>query len=386
MSKPESMLRASFGELAETVLRLALLALLLVWTFRIIAPFVDLLVWAAVLAVASRPLHVRLMRALGNRAGVAATFVAVGLLAVLVIPVVLFSLSVADGVQAVSEAIESGRLRMPSPDAAVARWPVVGEPLHRVLTELASNTSSLLERLGPQLKTFGLGAIGIVGSGGIAALGFVFAAIIAAMLLVHTESLLPSLRALSRRLVGERGEEFLALSTGTIRSVFKGVLGVAAIQSLLAAIGMFALGVPGAGLWALLVLILAIVQLPPLIVLGPMILWAFMSVGTLPAILFTAWSIVVSLSDNVLKVLLLGRGIRVPMLVILVGAIGGLLAAGILGLFIGPVVMALAYEVRTAWLAEQPEAAGAVPTPAVPSGPGAIEGAGPKGVSSTDPV
>ena len=292
------MLRASSGELAETVLRLALLALLLVWTFRIVAPFVDLLVWAAVLAVACRPLHVRLARALGDRARVAATLVALGLLAVLVIPLVLFSLSVADGIQGVSRVLESGRLRIPSPDAAIARWPVIGELLHGTLTELASNTASLLERLGPQLKTFGLGAIGILGSGGIAVLGFAFAAIIAAMVLVHTEALLPSLRALSLRLAGTRGDEFLALVTGTIRSVFKRVLGVAAIRSLLAAIGMFALGVPDAGLWVLLVLILAIVQLPPMIVLGPMILWAFMSVGTLPAILFTAWSIVVSLATT----------------------------------------------------------------------------------------
>ena len=362
------MLRASFGELVETALRLGLLALLVVWSYRIIAPFVDLLVWAAVLAVACRPLHARLTRALGDRTRLAAGLVAVGLLAVLVIPILAFSLSVADGVRAVSQALESGRLRIPSPDAAIAQWPIIGELAHRVLSEFASNTSTLMERLGPQLKTFGLGAVGVVSSGGVALLGFGVAAIIAAVLLVHAEALQPPLRVVALRLGGERGEELLALSTETIRSVFKGVLGVAAIQSLLAALGMFALGVPAAGLWALLVLILAIVQLPPMIVLGPMIIWAFVSVGTLPAVLFTGWSIVVSLSDNVLKMLLLGRGIRVPMLVILVGAIGGLLAAGIIGLFLGPVIMALAYELLSAWLAHQPEAASAEspPDPAAP--------------------
>ncbi len=368
MSEPRSLLRASFGELVETALRLGLLALLLVWSYRILAPFVDLLVWAAVLAVACRPLHARLARALGDRSRLAAGLVAVGLLAVLVIPILAFSLSVADGVRAVSQALESGRLRIPSPDAAIARWPIIGELAHRVLSEFASNTSTLMERLGPQLKTFGLGAVGVVSSGGVALLGFGVAAIIAAVLLAHAEALQPPLRVVALRLGGERGEELLALSTETIRSVFKGVLGVAAIQSLLAALGMFALGVPAAGLWALLVLILAIVQLPPMIVLGPMILWAFVSIGTLPAVLFTAWSIVVSLSDNVLKMLLLGRGIRVPMLVILVGAIGGLLAAGIIGLFLGPVVMALVYELLSAWLAQQPEAATSEspPAPAAP--------------------
>lgn len=361
MSEPQPLLRASFGELVETALRLGLLALLLVWTFRIVAPLIDPFVWAAVLTVAFRPLHDRLTRALGDRTRLAAGLVAVGLLAVLVIPILVFSLSVADGVKAVSQALESGSLRVPSPDAAIARWPIIGDLAHRFLSEFASNTSTLMERLGPQLKTVGLGAFGLVSSGGIALLEFAVAVIITAVLLVQSEALQAPLRVLALRLVGERGEDFLALATDTIRSVFKGVLGVAAIQSLLAAIGMFALGVPAAGLWALLVLILAIVQLPPMIVLGPIIVWAFVSVGTLPAVFFIAWSIVVSLSDNVLKMLLLGRGLRVPMLVILVGAIGGLLAAGIIGLFLGPVIMALAYELLTAWLANQPEAADAEP-------------------------
>lgn len=362
------MLRASFGDLVETALRLGLLALLLVWSFRIVAPFVDPFVWAAVLAVAFRPLHAWLTRALGDRSRLAAGLVTVGLLAVLVIPILVFSLSVADGVRAVSQAIESGSLRIPSPDAAIARWPIIGDLAHRILSEFASNTSTLMERVAPQLKTFGVGAVGAVSSGGVALLKFCVAAVIAAVLLVHSEALQPPLRVVALRLVGERGEEFLALSTDTIRSVFKGVLGVAAIQSLLAALGMFVLGVPAAGLWALLVLILAIVQLPPMIVLGPMIVWAFLNVGTLPAVLFIAWSIVVSLSDNVLKMLLLGRGTRVPMLVILVGAIGGLLAAGIIGLFLGPVIIALAYELLSAWLVPHPAAADAelLPDPAAP--------------------
>ena len=209
-------------------------------------------------------------------------------------------------------------------------------------------------------------------SGGVALLEFGVAVIIAAVLLIHSEAMQSSLRVVALRVGGERGEELLTLSTETIRSVFKGVLGVAAIQSLLAAIGMYALGVPAAGLWALLVLILAIVQLSPMIVLGPMIVWAFVGIGTLPAILFTGlitgWSIVVSLSDNVLKMLLLGRGTRVPMLVILVGAIGGLLAAGIIGLFLDPVIIALAYELLSAWIVQEPEAA-EVDSPPVPAAP-----------------
>jgi predicted PurR-regulated permease PerM len=357
VNAPQYLPRASFRDLVETGLRLALVAALAVWCYRIIAPFLDLLIWAVILAVACRPLHTRLASALGGRAGLAAGLVATLLLLALIVPVVVFSVSVTDGAKLVSGALEAGDIHMPRPDQALAAWPLVGDALHRLLDGLATNTEALLVRLAPQLKSLGAAAFAALGRGGLALLQFSAGAIIAAALLVHADHLVTSIRALALRVVGTRGEAFLDLSTATIRSVFKGVIGVAAIQGLLAGIGIFAMGVPGAGLWALLVLILAIVQLPPLLVLGPMIIWAFASVDTLPAVLFTVWSVAVSLSDGFLKPALLGRGVSVPMLVILVGAIGGMLASGILGLFVGPVVLALAYELYTSWLVAQPETA-----------------------------
>lgn len=357
MTTPQPLLRTAFGELIETALRLALVAILLVWSYRIIAPFLDLLIWAVVLAIACRPLHTRLTVALGGRAGLAAVLVAVLLLSVLVVPVVILSFSVADGAKLVSQALETGDIHIPRPGQALANWPVIGQLLHRVLENFATNTEAMLVKLAPQIKSLGATALGALGHGGLALLQFAVGAMVAAALLVNAEKLTAPLRVLATRVAGARGESFLALSTATIRSVFKGVIGVAAIQGLLAGIGIFAVGVPGAGLWALLVLILAIVQLPPLLVLGPMMIWAFATLDTLPAVLFTVWSVMVSMSDGFLKPALLGRGVSVPMLVILVGTIGGMLAAGILGLFIGPVVLALAYTVFTAWLAEQREAA-----------------------------
>jgi len=356
MTTPQPLLRAAFGELVETALRLALVAVLLVWCYRIIAPFLDLLIWAVVLAIACRPLHIRLTVALGGRAGFAAVLVAVLLLSVLVVPVVILSFSVIDGAKLVSQALETGDVHIPRPGQALADWPIIGQLLHRVLDNFATNTEAMLVKLAPQIKALGATALGALGRGGLALLQFAVGAMVAAALLVNAEKLTAPLQVLAARIAGARGEAFLALSTATIRSVFKGVIGVAAIQGLLAGIGIFAVGVPGAGLWALLVLILAIVQLPPLLVLVPMMIWAFATVDTTPAVLFTVWSVMVSMSDGFLKPALLGRGVSVPMLVILVGAIGGMLAAGILGLFIGPVVLALAYEVFTAWLAEPREA------------------------------
>ena len=145
----------------------------------------------------------------------------------------------------------------------------------------------------------------------------------------------------------------MELAVGTIRSVVKGVILVALIQGLLAAIGMTIAGVPGVGLWALLVMVVAIVQLPPLIVIGPIIVWVFANNdSTAMAIFFAIWGTVVSVSDGFLKPLLLGRGVAVPMLVILIGAIGGMLQSGVIGLFIGPVVLAMSWELFMAWVRE----------------------------------
>ena len=160
--------------------------------------------------------------------------------------------------------------------------------------------------------------------------------------------------AIFRRLAGKQGEEFATLSGATIRSVVQGVLGIAIIQSVLAGIGLVTVEAPAAGLWALMVLFLAVIQLPPLLVLGPIIFYVFSIAETTPAVLFMIWSILVSVSDTFLKPLFLGRGVEVPMLVILLGAIGGIMLSGLIGLFVGSVVLSLGYKVFQAWLNNDP--------------------------------
>jgi predicted PurR-regulated permease PerM len=134
--------------------------------------------------------------------------------------------------------------------------------------------------------------------------------------------------------------------------VVQGVLGVAIIQSILGGVGIWAIGIPAAGLWALIILLLAIMQLPPLLIMGPLAIYAFSFADTTPAIIFLVWSIIVSASDAFLKPIFLGRGVDVPMLVILLGAIGGMILSGIIGLFVGAVVLALSYKVFQALLVD----------------------------------
>jgi len=166
-------------------------------------------------------------------------------------------------------------------------------------------------------------------------------------------------RGVASRLTGtERGTALTDLSILTVRSVVKGVLGVALIQAALAAIGLVVIDAPAAGLLAGAVLVLAIIQLPPWLVLLPVAIWYYSVAEAVPATLFLVYALAVSLSDAVLKPMLLGRGVDTPMLVILLGAIGGALTEGIVGLFVGAVVLALGYELFTAWLApDEAEAA-----------------------------
>jgi predicted PurR-regulated permease PerM len=147
---------------------------------------------------------------------------------------------------------------------------------------------------------------------------------------------------------------------------------VALIQGFMAGVGLFAVGVPAAGLWTGAVIIVAVAQIPTLVVLGPIIIYVFsVQDSTTVAVLFTIWCLLVGLSDNFLKPLFLGRGVRVPMLVILIGAIGGMIAFGILGLFLGAVILAMGYEIFRAWLAEAPAEAPAADEPPAGEAPAA---------------
>jgi predicted PurR-regulated permease PerM len=179
---------------------------------------------------------------------------------------------------------------------------------------------------------------------------FVASILVAAAFLANHESVRAGMLRMCRRLAGDHGEEMLDLTVQTIRSVTVGVLGIAMIQALAGGIGMYAVGIPATGVWTLVILILAIAQLPPWLVLLPMIIYVFSYESTTVAVIFMIWSLVVSFADMVLKPLLLGRGVKVPMLAILLGAIGGMIMSGIMGLFVGAVVLALGYKLFQLWL------------------------------------
>ena len=340
----------------EVTIRLFLVAALALWCFLIFRPFFMPLVWGIVIAVALSPMFSWFESLLGGRRKLAGTlFILLGIGA-LIVPAFLVSESFFEGVKWLQVQQAKEAIHVPPPPSEVADWPLIGDRVHDVWTQASENLEATLRRFGPQVRSFGSWLLSTLTGFGGAFLVTIVAIVIAGVMLMHSEGGGRTARAIGARIGGEQGEAAVDLATQTIRSVANGVLGVAAVQALLAAVGLFLADVPAAGLWAGLVLILAVAQLPPLVILGPAIIYvAATSDSTLTQVLFTIWSLIVSFSDSFLKPMFLGRGMKIPMPVILIGAIGGMLRAGIIGLFVGAVVLATGYKMFTAWM-EQADA------------------------------
>jgi len=306
--------------------------LLLTMCFQIVRPFVNVVVWGLVMSVAIFPLHLTIARVLGGRAKASAALIALVGLTVLLVPSVMIGSSTVDFLTTTGEAMQNGSFEVPPPSAVT--------------------------QFKPQVKKLGQMMLGMVTHGALTVLQFVIAGLIAVTFLLYAESGYKACCRVARALVGEKGRELIDLSIGTVRSVAKGVLGVAVIQAAVALIILLIWGIPGAGIWAVLVLAVAIMQLPPILILGPVAAYVFSSAEPLSATIFLVLAMVVSFGDAFLKPMLLGRGLEIPMLVILLGAIGGAVALGILGLFVGSVVLAVSYTIFSSWIADEPSAAG----------------------------
>ena len=344
-------------------IQIGAVVLLAMWCFDIVSPFLNVIIWGLIISVALYPVHVGLTARLGGREKLSATLLVLAGLVIILAPTWYLADSTVGGLRHIATDLEDGAVSIPLPADSVADWPLIGERVYGAWSGAATNFEATLNKYTPQLQSLGQSALGFAGSTVVGVLQFVFSILIAGAFLTSAAKGYETSRNIAASLIGaERGEKLTDLSILTIRSVTKGVLGVAIIQAIFSAIGLVAIGVPAAGLWAGAVLVLAIIQLPPILILGPIAIWVFSVMDTVPATIFLVYALIVSASDAFLKPMLLGRGLDVPMLVILVGAIGGAMSQGIIGLFIGAVVLALGYELVTAWMAsDEPELESAQP-------------------------
>lgn len=344
--------RPELRPLIDIAVRLGALIVLLGACLLILAPFAGIVVWAAVIAVAAEDSCERIAGWLGDRRATAATLLVVGALALLIAPAVMLSETLVAGAQDFAQDVTDGTLAVPPPPDKVAEWPAVGQPIYDVWLLASENLAAALTRLRPQLQAVSSWLLHAAGSTGVALLQLTAALLIAGFVLARGQGTGAAIERLVTRLAGPRGPDLVRLANATIKSVVQGIVGVAAIQTVLAGIGFAVAGVPAAGLWALLVLVAAVVQLPVAFVMVPPILIVFADSSTPVSLLFTTWCVAIALLDNVLKPILFGRGVEVPTIVIFLGAIGGMLAMGIIGLFMGAVILALGYELVVAWLDE----------------------------------
>jgi predicted PurR-regulated permease PerM len=349
----------------EVAIRLLVLAVLGLWCFLIFRPFLTLIVWGIVIAVALRPAHARLASLLGGRSGWAGgIFIAIGIGCV-VLPGYFLSESFYAGIQWLGAGLDLATIAVPPPPESVAAWPLIGSTVHGAWMSASHDLEATLTQLSPELRSAGAWLVSTISGLGIAVAVTIASIVVAGLMLVHAESGARVAHAVGARLAGEQGRATVDLAASAIRSVAKGVVGVAVVQSIGAAVGLVLADVPAAGLWAVLVLVLAVAQLPPLLVLAPAIAWVIAtSDSAITQLVFTIWSIVVSVSDSFLKPMFLGRGMEIPMPIILIGAIGGMLRSGIVGLFVGAVVMAVGYSIFVSWMGTAPAAA---PEPAQPT-------------------
>ena len=326
-------------------LRIAFVALLFILSFLILKPFIVMVLWGIIIAVGIFPIFKKFSKILGNRDKLASILLTLFALALLIVPSILLLESTIESVQNIAVEYQEKRLHVPPPSAEVAEWPFVGEPIYNLWKLASINLQSALESLEPQIKEYGPAIIdAIAGLGGTILLSII-SLIIAGILLLKSDSTELTTHKIFKFLIGKEGEGFTQIAVLTIRSVVQGVLGVAIIQSVASGLVMLIFGIPAPGLWALIVLFLAIVQLPPILILLPVSIYGFSVMDGTPAVIFLILSITISVADSFLKPLFLGKGVDVPMLVILLGAIGGMMLMGIMGLFIGAVILALAYKV-----------------------------------------
>lgn len=354
--------RAS-SPLLDVLIRASLIGALAVLCYKIFSPFLPLMVWAIILAVTMYPLHQRLARRVGGKQWLASTILVIIGLLLIITPMALLMNSFADSVRNFISAVQHNTLEIPAPREGIEKWPLVGKQIHDAWSEAHADLPGFVQSIQPKVGDLAQKAVAIVASIGGGLLLFLASFLVASILMAYGESGARGSRAIFVRVAGTaRGEALVKLSTATIRAVALGVIGVAFIQATLIGLALLLAGVPAAGVLAIIALVLGIAQVPAIVITLPAIIyiWSSGDYGTGAAITHTIILLLTGMADNVLKPLMLGRGVDAPMPVILLGALGGMASGGILGMFVGATLLALGYQIFVGWIAINPNSDPAV--------------------------
>ncbi len=349
-----SQLQRSISTSVEISIRLFVLFILVAWCLEILMPFASIVLWAIIIATSIEPLYNGLINKMGDRPGRAATVLVIGFLIIIVIPSYFAVNSLVSHMGELRDYLQDEQFHIPPPNDKVADWPLVGKRLYNAWAAASENLENFLTHHSEQVTKLAKWLMGTVVGISTDVLKIIVSVIIAGVLLA-TRGTGDFTRQLFRKLVGTRGDEFAELCDKTVKNVTKGILGVAIIQSSLLGILFVLAGVPYAAVWALIALFLGIIQLPPTIISIPIIIYLYSAISPTMATVWAVLIMLASISDNVLKPILLGKGAPVPMLIIFLGAIGGFILSGFIGLFTGAIVLSIGYELFMAWLEDTPQ-------------------------------
>lgn len=339
-----------FEKITDIIIRLGALAIILFWCFAILQPFILILIWAIVIAIAMYPVYKSFVKLMRGRKKFPVFLLTLVLLSVIIIPSTLVTESLYEGVSYLTKTYQAGKPLIPPPGETTANWPSFARPILDIWQHASDNLQETVLQYSEQVTTVGTWLLSALAGVGKGILQFNISIIIAGFILAYSENLKIVSNKIFQKLAGAHGGHFATVTVQTIQNVVKGFLGVAIIQSVMAGLGFFIAGVPFAGLWAVACLILAIVQIGVGPIVIPIAIYMFAVSDSTTAILLSIWFVIIMISDNILKPILLGKNAPVPMPVVFIGSIWGFIFSGFLGLFLGAVVLTIGYKLFQTWL------------------------------------
>ena len=340
-------------DLVRIVLGVLLIVLLIGSALWILSPFLPALIWSTMIVVATWPLLLRLQRALGGRRSLAAAVMTALLLVIVAAPLAVAGSTIMQQAARLSD-IKVAEIRIPMPPVWIEGVPVIGAKLTAEWRVYATATpEELASKAVPYVTPVVSWIAARAGSFGTFLLHLLLTVLLCGVLYVTGETSALAVRRFARRVQGEAGDRMVLLAAGSIRAVALGIVVTAIVQTALGAVGLVVAGAPYVGVFAAVMFLFCIAQLGPALPMLAAVGWLYLDGGTTAAIGLFAWTVIVGLLDNVLRPILIRRGADLPLLLIMAGVIGGLLGFGLVGLFVGPVVLAVAYTELCAWVAEQ---------------------------------
>jgi predicted PurR-regulated permease PerM len=354
MNNPEANKPANVQsrQIIHVALQLLSLAFLLGWCIQILAPFFNPIIWGAILAVSLYPVHKRLKRKLKGRGVLAAVLITTTIFGLLIVIGTWLGFKTGSEIKTEVSNYKEGKIKIPAPPASVKEWPVIGEKAYEFWQLLTSGVDKIIQKYPEEVKSITSYSLDMLATTGKAFLIFAISILISGVFLSYAEESSVFAHTVFNRLINSTKFDMAAIAAITIRNVVRGILGVSLIQSLCAGVGFLVAGIPYAGIWTLLCLVLAIIQIGIFPIVLGVLIYIWTTDHTTTAVLLTIWMIPVGLLDNILKPIMMGKGAPVPMLIIFLGALGGFIYSGIVGLFTGAVILSLGYRLFDVWLKE----------------------------------